>query len=162
MKLRTAIVVLAAGALVGVTLPGTATATTSDTAEVHLVVETHLTARAGYDAGQAPDAVPGTGECTVEVAEGADGGDVLDAAVDEGCIAGWDYDEFGGDRFVTSIDRLRAPGLSCLAYSAGLCDWWEYHVNGETASYGIDEYSAEDGDTNRWLYRNTIGDDTRP
>lgn len=161
MKLRTAIVVLAAAALVGVTLPGTA-ASPSDTAEIDLVVETHPTARAGLEASQAPDAVPGTGECTVEVPEGADGGDVLDAAVDEGCIAEWSHDEVGDDRFVTSIDNVRAPGLSCLAYSAGVCDWWEYHVNGETASYGIDEYSAEDGDTNRWLYRNTLGPDTRP
>lgn len=161
MHARYALTLLLAVALVAPALPGSATET-DGTATVHLVVETHATVRADLGPSEVPDATPGTGECHVDVPEGADGGAVLDAAVADGCIEGWDYDEFGGDRFVTSIDHLRAPGLSCLAFSVGVCDWWELSVNGQTASFGIDDYSAEDGDENRWLYRNTLGPETRP
>jgi hypothetical protein len=160
MDARTGFTLLIVAGLVALGLPAPAAAT--DTATVHLTVETHASVRAGLTPTDVPEATPGTGECSVQVPSGADGGAVLDAAVDKGCIAGWDYQEFDGARFVTSIDRLRAPGLTCLAFAAGVCDWWQFHVNGEPAGYGIDGYEASDGDENRWLYRNTIGDDTRP
>lgn len=133
--------------------------TTASAATVSLTVETHATDRAGLAPADAPAPVPGTASCTVEVSDGADGGEILDQATEDGCIAGWDYDEFDGEgRFVTAIDRWQAPGYTCLALIAGVpaCDWWEHHVNGEPASFGIDGYSAEDGDDVRWLYRNTI------
>lgn len=133
--------------------------TAATAASVSLTVETHATDRADLEPDEAPDPVPGTASCTVEVPDGADGGAVLDQATEDGCIAGWDYSEFEGEgRFVTAIDRWRAPGYTCLALMAGLpaCDWWENHVNGEIVGYGIDDYAAEDGDDVRWLYRNTF------
>lgn len=147
-------------ALVGLALPAPALAQTTDTVTVHLVVATHVTDRAGIAPTELPDPAPGTGVCDVTVPDGADGGVILDAAVEDGCIEGWDHQTFDGDRFVTSIDRWRAPGYTCLAFSVGICDWWEHHLNGESADVGIDGYEASDGDTVRWLYRNTFGDPT--
>lgn len=161
MSRRSIVVLALALGLAALTVPGTAAADTGP-ATVHLVVETHPTARADVEPGQAPGPAPGTAECDVTVPAGADGGAVLDRAVETGCIASWDFTTFSGQRFVTSIDRWRAPGLTCLAFEVGVCDWWQYHVNGETAGFGVDGYSAEDGDTNRWVYRNTLGDDTAP
>lgn len=161
MAHRTLIVAILLVALGGTALPVSAM-TTTDTATVHLTVETHAAVRAGLTPEDVPPSAPGTASCDVEVPTGADGGDVLDAAVAKDCIAGWDHQAYDGARFVVSIDRLRAPGLTCLAFAAGICDWWEFSVNGETASFGIDDYSAEDGDVNRWLYRNTLGPETRP
>lgn len=162
MNLRTLSPIILLVALASAPLSGTAIAQTTETVTVHLEVETHVTERAGEDPGTLPGSTPGTAVCDVEVADGADGGNVLDAAVANGCIASWDHTEFDGDRFVTEIDRLEAPGLTCLAFAVGVCDFWEYHVNGTVAGFGIDGYSAEDGDTNRWLYRNTFGHATRP
>lgn len=50
--------------------------------------------------------LPDLKTCDLLVPAGADGGDVLDAAVATGCISGWTYDHFGTARFVTSIDGI--------------------------------------------------------
>lgn len=129
---------------------------------VTLTIETHASVRAGLNASQLPDRVPGTASCQLTVHNNSSGAEVLDEAVATGCIEEWDYDSFDEGRFVTSIDNLRAPGYTCLAFALGVCDWWEFHVNGTLSAVGLDEYEADEGDTNRWLYRNTFGSDTRP
>lgn len=162
MKVRTLII---AAALFTLALPATATA--QDTATVELTVQTHLTDTAGL-APASYDPAPATAHCQLALPTGSDGGALLDAAQDEGCIDSWAACQGGwsaecelgedgqGDRFVVEIDNLRAPGLTCLAFSAGVCDWWEHRVNGQTASYGIDGYHAQDGDHVEWVYRNTF------
>lgn len=160
MKIATATTLLLAAAVLAPAL--SASAEDPEIADVHLVVETHAAVRAGLTPSDVPQETPGTGECDVQVPVEADGAAVLDAAVEKDCIVEWDHEEFDGARFVTSIDRLRAPGLTCLAFAVGICDWWEFSVNGQTAGYGIDGYTAEDGDQIDWLYRNTMGYDTRP
>lgn len=149
-------IVLLTVVMVPVAAVGTAQAQSSVT--VHLIVETNAGASQNLDPGQT-SALPGTAECDVQVPEGADGGVVLDQAVADLCILEWDYQNYDCcGRFVTSIDGLRADGFTCLLWAedvADVCDWWEHHVNGTAVSYGIDGYSAQDGDTVRWEYRNT-------
>ncbi len=110
---------------------------------VTLLVHTDLAGEAGEDPGN-PDALPGTATCDIEVESGANAGEVLDAGVQTGCIADWDYDEFDDERFVNSVDNLRAEGLTCLTWPVA-CQWWEFRVDDAPVGYGIDEYSAEAG-----------------
>lgn len=109
---------------------------------VTLLVHTDLAGMAGEEPGS-PEALPGTAVCDLTVGSGANAGDVLDAGVETGCIAAWDYDEFDGDRFVNSVDNLRAEGLTCLAYPVA-CQWWEFRVDDQPVGHGIDGYSAVD------------------
>lgn len=140
----------------GLVLPAAAHAHPTDTVTVSLTVETHVTDRAGLAPADLPDPVPGTASCDVEVPHGADGTVLLDEATQDDCISGWEGQDTSQGTFVTAIDGWQAPGLTCLAFGAGVCDWWEHNVNGESAGYGADGYTAEDGDHVRWLYRNTI------
>lgn len=138
-------------------LPAMAAAGASqpETATISLVVETQASATAGLPAGDLHEA-PGHAACQVLVPVGSDGGVVLDQATADGCISGWDHTTFAGERFVSSIDGLGAPGLTCLLFTVGVCDFWEHSVNDRTAAFGIDGYTAEDGDAIGWLYRNTF------
>lgn len=125
-------------------------------ATVTLLVHSQFTELAGLDPGS-PDALPGAAQCELEVASGANGGDVLDEGVAAGCITEWSYDDFDGSRFVVSIDFLRAEGLTCLAWEYGICQFWEFRVNGETSEVGIDDYSVEDGDEVEFFH-STLGE----
>lgn len=149
--------ILIATLLLGTALVGLAPAIgaeSSETVTVTLVVETHVTQAAGLPPGDlAP--LPGTASCQVSLPAGADGLTLLDQATADGCITGWEGQQSAFGTFVTAIDDLQAPGASCLAYTAGVCDWWEHSVNGQTVSYPPEGYTAADGDQVSWLYRNT-------
>jgi hypothetical protein len=111
--------------------------TNQSAATVTLVVENPFTSPLGLDS------LPGTAACGVTVLAGANGGDVLESALENGCILEWDFDEFDGDRFVSSIDGLR--GLCPLW--PDVCFFWLFSINDTPASHGIDGYAAADGDT---------------
>lgn len=153
MRLRSLVPILL---VVGLALPATVLAHPTDTVTVTLTVETHVTDRAGLAPADAPSQIPGTASCQVEVPHGSDGTVLLDEATQADCITGWQGQDTGQGTFVTAIDGWQAPGLTCLAFSVGVCDWWAHNVNGASVGYGIDDYTAEDGDHVRWLYRNTI------
>lgn len=74
--------------------------------------------------------------CEVAVPVGSNGGDVLDAAVGAGCISSWSYTDFGFGRFVDCIDGVCGTAAT----------FWEFSVNGVSASFGIDDYHAAPGD----------------
>lgn len=82
--------------------------------------------------------LPAYAECGVGVAVGSNAGDVLDAAVDEGCIDSWEYEEFGGfGRYVTCIDGICAP----------FGTFWALFVDETVAASGIDSTIVEEGQT---------------
>lgn len=136
---------------------------------VHVIVETNAGATGNVDPSTA-SALPGTAACDVDVPKDSDGGVVFDTAVADGCILEWDYYSFDCcGRFVTSIDGLRGDAGTCLAdppevstcgfhcvlYNFGVCQAWYFYQNGQLSNEGIDDYTADDGDTLRWVHRNT-------
>lgn len=143
--------------LLGLALSGLAPAVgaQTETVTVHLTVETHVGDRAGLSPAETSD-LPGTASCQVIVPAGSDGTEVLDAATTSGCITGWEGQQTSFGTYIVAIDDMRADGFTCLLFAAGVCDWWEHSVNGQTVGYGAGDYTAEDGDTVRWQYRNTL------
>lgn len=101
---------------------------------------------------------PVTASCNLTVADDADGGDVLDEAVDTGCLSSWDYRLYDGSRFLTGINDTHGH-CSTDASPPGLwpvvCSYWEFQVNGNHAGYGIDGYLADDGDQITFRYNRT-------
>jgi hypothetical protein len=111
-----------------------------------------------------------TTSCSVTVPDGSSAGDLLDAAQDSGCIAGWtaiDDPNFG--RFLHGITRANStestdgrneytarfvcglfpppnPGGSLLFAS------WGFGVNDAAAPTGIDGYTVADGDAVQFHY----------
>ena len=90
-------------------------------------------------------ALPAYKSCTVDVPAGADGGDVLDAARESGCISGWQHDSFGASRYVTCID--------------GLCQqtgtFWALYVDEALpcgGSCGIDNVRMQGGEVVEFAY----------
>lgn len=85
------------------------------------------------------------GLCPVSVPANGNGGDVLDAAVSEGCITSWSWTTFPSvtGRFVTCISGVCAGAHPPDA----LCWYWIIHENGPPADTGIDGYQAADGDS---------------
>jgi hypothetical protein len=89
--------------------------------------------------------------CNVEVPDGSVVAQVLDAATESGCMAGWTWAYFPGftdaGRFVTGLDG-RESTSSVLLFN----DWaveqnyWVYSVNGTSASAGVDFQPVHDGD----------------
>lgn len=76
--------------------------------------------------------------CDVVVPQGADGGDVLDAAVAQGCLLAWGQASYEGyGRYVTHIDHI--SGL--------VATYWAFYLNGAYTDFGIDAYAAAQGDT---------------
>lgn len=74
-----------------------------------------------------------------------DGGEVLDAADQDGCIVGWDYTVFDCcGRFVTSVD-----GLDEVQWPVG---WWTIQIDGVWADDGIDTMDLSDGQSLEFVY----------
>ncbi len=119
-------------------------------ATVELLVHTDLAGATGLAPGE-PDALIGTASCSVTIESGSDAGDVLDQAVEDGCILEWDSDDFDGARFVVSVDGLRAEGTVCIAWPIA-CQFWEIRINDQEVSFGIDDYNAADGDQVEFLF----------
>lgn len=154
--MRSLLTLALALALMTLAMPTTATPDEPEPVTVELTVETHIAQTLGFDEGQPDQDLPATATCTLTILEDDDGGDLLNEAEAVGCIEGWDHTSFEGERFVTAIDDWSADGYTCLAFMVGVCDWWEHNVNGDLAGFGIDGYSAEDGDQVRWVYQNTM------
>lgn len=74
-----------------------------------------------------------------------DGGEVLDAATDAGCISGWSnttHDGFG--RLVTTIDGLEEVGWPG--------PWWQIQIDGELSDVGIDGLDLGSGQSLEFVY----------
>lgn len=154
--------VLVALALAAITLgPSTAAAATSATITLRVapegfVVPSHWTvgneAVWVVDPAQTQDfnGQDGIAGCTLHVSDAngddkIDGGEVLDTATADGCIAGWDYttdEEFG--RFVTAVDNLEQVGWPV--------SWWLIQIDGFAASSGIDDMDLQDGQSLEFVY----------
>ena len=88
-------------------------------------------------------AVPVAGTCAVSIPEGADGFEVLDAALGSGCIGsyeatGSENDPFG--RFLVCVNDV------CDPTGDGTALYWRFGVNGQAASVGLDQFEAADRD----------------
>lgn len=87
--------------------------------------------------------VPGRG-CEMTVPEGTSGLDVMDAAVDQGCIRSYATVPTSQGNYVTCINRF------CERYPAL---FWLMYENGELADHGVDDFVADDdGDELAWVY----------
>lgn len=85
--------------------------------------------------------------CEILVPQGADGGDVLDAGVAQGCLLAWGYAPSAGyGRYVTQIDHV--PGL--------VATYWAFYLNGAYSDVGIDAYEAAQGDVVRFNYEQWV------
>lgn len=85
--------------------------------------------------------------CDVVVPAGSNGGDVLDQAVEDGCILRWTSQEYPGfGRYVDCIDLL------CGA----VVTYWAYYYNGAYSRVGIDSTSVQDGDVLRFNYEQWV------
>ncbi|HVM45967.1 MAG TPA: DUF4430 domain-containing protein [Candidatus Thermoplasmatota archaeon] len=85
--------------------------------------------------------------CEIAVPAGANGGDVLDAAVAQGCILLWTHSSFDGfGRYVTCID----------AVCGAVATYWSFWVDGEYSSVGIDGYRATAGSVVRFNYEQWV------
>lgn len=103
---------------------------------------------------------PVSAACDVTVATGATGGDVLDQAVEDGCIGSWDHhvDPQHG-KFVDAIDGTYGhcgPGDDPPGLWPAVCSFWEFKVNGESASEGISFYQASPGDQVAFHYNRGV------
>jgi len=76
-------------------------------------------------------------DCTVSVPASANGGDVLDAAVADGCLLEWSAGEFEGyGRYVTSVDYITET----------VPTYWALYDNGAYSDVGIDFMTFDNGD----------------
>lgn len=149
----------ALSALLLASVPVASPALASTGVTVHLVVD-----RAGSLSGSLE---PTHHACDVQVPAGADGGEVLDAAVASLCIVNWSYSRFPpetGSRFVTSIDGQAGadafaptpcPGgdpLDLHFVFAGA--YWAVYYPTPTSysSVGIDDIHVNDSETLRFAY----------
>ncbi|MHB8605512.1 MAG: DUF4430 domain-containing protein [Thermoplasmatota archaeon] len=112
-----------------------------------------ITVTLGVDYGNPlPDPVHAAA-CTLTVADGANGGDVLDAAVAAGCIRGWTPQSFAGfGRLVQCIDSV--AGNQCENDAA--TTFWLFSVNGAPTDCGIDGYHAAAGDSIDFAYTSWV------
>ena|SRR5581483_7094146 len=102
-------------------------------------VHVTLSLTAGYHG------LPSYKSCGLDVPEGANAGDVLDAATAAGCISGWSYDHYGTSRFVTGIDGIDAQTGT----------FWALYVNEalpDGGNAGIDDTHAAEGDNVEFVY----------
>lgn len=126
-----------------------------DPITVHLTINASLTAP--YDEPAF------TASCDLQVADGADGSAVLDAAVAADCIGGWDFTthpDFG--RFLTGITKegltdstdARDNGVRfvCGAFpppnpgGEPVYSFWGFGLNLGGSPTGLDDYEAADDD----------------
>jgi hypothetical protein len=85
-----------------------------------------------------PPAVAAKAACTVTVASGAKGRDVLDAAKAKGCITSYDTIVFNGKHFVSCIDEI-------CQLADGLATYWRMTVDDAYVCYGVDDFAASAG-----------------
>lgn len=86
--------------------------------------------------------------CEVTVADGADGGAVLDAAVASGCISSYAVKSFDFGSLLHCIDRVCGDADPLRA----ACWYWSMHLNGVPTDYGIDGYRAANGDVLSFVF----------
>lgn len=87
--------------------------------------------------------------CTVSVPAGADGIAVLDAAVAKACIVSYDTVTFSGfGTFVQCIDEVCGN-----AGTGTVGTYWNMYENGVSTAYGVDGFSADNGDELGFSYR---------
>ena len=86
--------------------------------------------------------------CTLQVPAGANGLTVLDAAVAKKCIASYKASDFGFGHFVECINEVcGAPAEAMYA------TYWSMYENGAvTWDYGVDGFSAQEGDVLGFSY----------
>jgi hypothetical protein len=103
-----------------------------------------------------------TKTCAVQVLHGADGVDMLNQAVLDGCILGWTASAFPGVDptnprgwlFVDSLDGRRAV-CDPPVYLAH-CTFWSLSVDGSPSGTGIGGWRAQDGDVYGFTYDRTF------
>lgn len=87
--------------------------------------------------------------CTLSVPAGANGVTVLNAAVAKGCLVSYDtvtYPGFG--TFVTCLDEVCG---NATAGSVGT--YWNMYDNGVSTGYGVDGFTAANGDDLGFAYK---------
>lgn len=89
-----------------------------------------------------PIASPQVKSCSVTVDAGADGLDVLEAAKDAYCILSYKAQPTSLGNFVDCINEI------CSA----VVTYWRMTENGAMTSYGVDDFSAAEGDVLGFSY----------
>lgn len=88
--------------------------------------------------------------CGLTVPAGADGFDILDAAVAKGCIDSYESVDYGAyGRFLTCIDGIcgvDAPTWALPVPVAYAGSTWNLTINDRFATVGLDAYAARAGD----------------
>lgn len=85
--------------------------------------------------------------CAVSVPSGATAGDVLDAAVADGCLVLWTYETYPGfGRYVTCID----------AFCGAVATYWAFYTDGRYSDLGIDSVRVYGGETLRFNYEQWV------
>lgn len=165
---KTPFLLLTLGLLLATAMPASAT-----TATVTLKVHASIT----FPFNEPAFTTDGLTTCSISVDAGDDAGDVLDQAVTNGCIDGWDYDLFGSSRFLTEIEGHGegSPTHQRNTFTAWPCMFdpippengeivassWVFLVNGIAGTVGstvggtavgIDGYSAASGDVLEFVY----------
>lgn len=86
---------------------------------------------------------PGWRDCDVTVPEGANVGDLLDQAVEDGCILEWSHETYPGyGRYVASIDHV----------AGAVATYWAFRVDGAYSELGIDSTPVREGATYAFTY----------
>lgn len=96
----------------------------------------------------------GIAGCNLTVPEGKDdrvnGTEVLEKAVAEGCITGWNSERFACcGELVTSVDGRAKHGPTESGWPGA---WWLIQKNGQAAPTGVSGMSLEDGDALSFVY----------
>lgn len=88
-------------------------------------------------------------DCDLTVADGADGTDLLDEAVDDGCIDSYQTRDFGPPlgKQVTCIDGICQTPDETLNIV-----YWAIYVNCEYSPVGVSNMSLSDGDVVEFSY----------
>jgi hypothetical protein len=85
--------------------------------------------------------------CNVFVEAGADGSAVLDAAVAAHCIVSYRATGTSFGTYVECIDEVCAEPVT-----AGTGTYWAMYENGGQTGYGVDGFSADEGDDLTFAY----------
>lgn len=105
-----------------------------------------VTVKFGLSAGTY---APTGAACALNVAAGADGVAVLDAAVAAHCLVSYDTVTFPGfGTFVTCLDEVCGEALTGTVGT-----YWNMYENSASTSYGVDLFTADDGDELVFAYQ---------
>lgn len=105
-----------------------------------------VTVKLGITAGAY---APTGAACTLEVSPGANGMSVLGAAVAKGCIVSYQTTTYAGyGTFVRCVNEV------CQVNEA--TTFWMMSENGVATSYGVDGFSAQDGDELTFTYTSWV------